>query len=562
MKRTVLTFLALTLSFPAHALDLGFAKQDGGQAGAYLGFGAGARSLGMGRAYTAVADDSSAVYWNPAGLAQVRRNEVTALYAVLFEDTGYGFLSGAVPTQRMGTFSGALVNLTSSNFDKRDINSTPLGTFSDKESSGLLGWGKRFSQGLSLGTAVKVSHHSIDTESGSGFGMDLGTLYQPKDFFSLGFVAQNLFGPKIKLQSDADSFPVTLRGGAAFKMIEKKLLISTDLSKIQNRSAKIHVGAEYSPFESVAFRAGLDETEITTGLGFKIFDTVIDYAFAFQDAASGVPDLGISHRFGFTTRFGETVEERVRKKKDEVKIIPKVDSTKPWEVVQPAPPTADLSPSEAVDQMKQGRDGRQMLASLDEYGDLEEVLKPGEPEPWKEQSEFQSLLVSVEQGLTDGVFPEPKDLTKAQGYLYYYKGEWEQAIAKWQETLQLDLLDQPARKALNRAQKKLDAQVLEKLGAPKEEKPAISEPARTQAVPADNVMVIQITNDAPVATVSGAFVPDTQKAEEEYAQGLDFYSKGQLEQSIAAWKKALEHDPDHEGAKSALRHAQDDKVSY
>jgi hypothetical protein len=43
----------------------------------YLGMGFGARALGLGTAYTGVANDYSAVYWNPAGLGQIGRNEVS-----------------------------------------------------------------------------------------------------------------------------------------------------------------------------------------------------------------------------------------------------------------------------------------------------------------------------------------------------------------------------------------------------------------------------------------------------------------------------------------------------
>jgi hypothetical protein len=51
-------------------------------------------------------------------------------------------------------------------------------------------------------------------------------------------------------------------------------------------------------------RAGLDETELTSGLGITWRGYSFDYAFAYHDAWSDYDNLGISHRFGFTTRFG------------------------------------------------------------------------------------------------------------------------------------------------------------------------------------------------------------------------------------------------------------------
>ncbi|GAJ12821.1 unnamed protein product [marine sediment metagenome] len=66
---------------------------DAGLPGAFLRFGAGARSLGMGKAYVGVSDDASATYWNSAGLTQLTQKEIVALHAILFEDTIYDFVS-------------------------------------------------------------------------------------------------------------------------------------------------------------------------------------------------------------------------------------------------------------------------------------------------------------------------------------------------------------------------------------------------------------------------------------------------------------------------------------
>src|SRR5438132_5016171 len=56
----------------------------GGQPGEFLSFGAGARSLAMGSAFVGVADDASATYWNPAGLSQITRKEITLMKSPLF----------------------------------------------------------------------------------------------------------------------------------------------------------------------------------------------------------------------------------------------------------------------------------------------------------------------------------------------------------------------------------------------------------------------------------------------------------------------------------------------
>ena len=68
MRKFILTCMMLLvwgvyLAMPADAATEG----DAGQAGAFLSYGAGARGIGMGRAFVGLADDATAVYWNPAG---------------------------------------------------------------------------------------------------------------------------------------------------------------------------------------------------------------------------------------------------------------------------------------------------------------------------------------------------------------------------------------------------------------------------------------------------------------------------------------------------------------
>jgi hypothetical protein len=283
-------------------LDLGYAKEDGGQAGAFLDFAASARSLGMGRAHLAVTDDAGAVYWNPAGLARIDRQDVVSMYSFLQEDTGFGYASFAQPTVGAGTLGIGLVSLRSGGFERRDASGSQNGSFDVSEMGLLLGHGIALTERLAFGSTLKIVRQSVDNFAGTGYGLDLGLMSRLSPRLQAGFALRNLIAPSVKLRNHADDYPRDIRAGLKFTP-NKKLLLASDLIQTQDRSLKLNLGGEYSINQLLVLRAGLNETEMSAGLGFRLQDFGIDYAFGYHDAVSGVTDLGASHRFGFHFNF-------------------------------------------------------------------------------------------------------------------------------------------------------------------------------------------------------------------------------------------------------------------
>src|SRR5690349_11819736 len=96
-------FLFVSTLFCAAPLSTSYAGgATGGQVDQFMSYGAGARSLAMGAAFVGVSDDASATYWNPAGLSQVTRKEITLMQATLFADTKYDFYSLVFPSKKGG----------------------------------------------------------------------------------------------------------------------------------------------------------------------------------------------------------------------------------------------------------------------------------------------------------------------------------------------------------------------------------------------------------------------------------------------------------------------------
>jgi len=342
MNKNKLLLLAVVITYQlinvstAFCLDLGFSHEDGGRPGAFLSYGAGARSLAMGKTFVGVADDASTTYWNPAGLATLQKPEITALYASMYEKTGYSFASGVYPlksagswkleaesknenqeassiqpsaSSSFGTLGLAIVNLSSRGFQLRDEYNYEQGEGGVSETAAIASYGTKVpfvvrGSWLAVGANLKVVNQNVNAKSDTGYGIDVGALtnYQK---LNIGLSVQNLIAPKLTLIEDTDKYPLSTTLGFSYRFFNNNLLTALDLNKTENRQLKVHLGTEYTLAKLFSIRAGLDETEATFGMGVKWQNYSLDYAFAYHDAWKGYEDLGISHRFGLTVRFGK-----------------------------------------------------------------------------------------------------------------------------------------------------------------------------------------------------------------------------------------------------------------
>lgn len=100
---------------------------EAGQAAAYLKMGVGARALGMGSAFVGISDDSTAAFWNPAGLAQMNRREITTMHAALSFDRKYNYANYVTPLPR----TGGVLGLSYLRFGVDDINETRVWRWAD-----------------------------------------------------------------------------------------------------------------------------------------------------------------------------------------------------------------------------------------------------------------------------------------------------------------------------------------------------------------------------------------------------------------------------------------------
>lgn len=287
-------------------------------AGAFLRQDAGARGAALGGAMTAVVDDSSALSWNPAGLARLAKPEAGATHVTLFEDTTFDFISGGLASSRWGGFAAGYVRQSSGGFEERAGPNDAPSNFSITQSAMLGGWGRAFSlpwlagaswlrrpKPLSVGVTVKSVSESIGSTSASGRGADAGLIFSPDDRLSVGVMVSNLVAPKLTFVSQPLSYPRVIDVSPAYlwKLSSSmRALTALKLSKTQNESLAVSGGVELQYQRLLALRLGMRDQALTTGVGVRFGNSSFDYA-------ASLGELGVGSLFTFTQRFGQTPEE-------------------------------------------------------------------------------------------------------------------------------------------------------------------------------------------------------------------------------------------------------------
>jgi len=308
-NKMVAVLMALTLIVSITMAGKAYCALDskvGTTSASFLKIGIGARAAGMGEAFGAVADDVTAMYWNPAGVAQIEQTEATFMHSFWLESMSYEYLGLAYPLG--GSAIGISVGyLGISDIEGRDVNDVRTSNFSANDMAIGVTYGKSLSDVFMLGGSIKSISEKIDTETASTVGLDVGALYKASEDISLAAGVQNV-GSGLKFISEAGDLPMNVKVGGAYKSIDKALTIAMDVNKPVDNKAKVNLGMEYWFKESVAVRGGYKYqmggndsigglTGLTAGAGLKVSQMQIDYAFM------PFGDLGSAHRVSLLVKF-------------------------------------------------------------------------------------------------------------------------------------------------------------------------------------------------------------------------------------------------------------------
>lgn len=326
---TIITFFAVTIQ----SVDAKYTAD-------FLTLGVGARALAMGGAGTALSDNAYAAYWNPAGLGQLTRYEVSFMHSTLNGQDAYDFVSYVHPLKNRGAIGVSWLRvgvndipITSLPVVSRPVGPTNrpqvIGTFNNTDNAFLLssGWTIPSFSGVDfhLGGTLKLLYMSgYRTTNAIGGGADIGfvatTSAEKPHRLTLGLQASDAFRTKIywntpppsaDLTSHTETIAPNLKIGIAtthaLAIFQSTLILALD-TYIKN-GVELHGGAEWTLFDLLSLRIGFDERKgiesirrLTAGAGLNLSFVTgagagLDYAFANH------PALGGSHRMSLRIRF-------------------------------------------------------------------------------------------------------------------------------------------------------------------------------------------------------------------------------------------------------------------
>lgn len=274
----------------------------------FLGIDIGARASAMGGAFVAMADDISALYWNPAGISRLKKMQASFMHAKLIADTDFNWGAMVIPLYRYGSIGFSVTSLSHDDMKVRTIEK-PEGTgayFNAGDLSIGANYAVNLTDRFSIGFSGRYIRSQIYNVSSSSFGCDVGTLFiTGYRGLRIGAAISN-FGPKMRmsgrnlyllvdpasdkygsndrivseLQTGSFNLPLAFRAGVAMNVLNtenSKLTASLEAYNPSDNTESVNVGMEYMLANIASLRLGYNslfneysEMGLTGGGGVNI----------------------------------------------------------------------------------------------------------------------------------------------------------------------------------------------------------------------------------------------------------------------------------------------------
>lgn len=313
----ILSFLVVSIPFAVYADTTYYAAE-------VLTKGAGARPLAMGGAFAADANDATAAYWNPAGLALIDDIEITTMHSPQNDLQTYDFVNLAFKTQSAGSYALSYGRLGVDNIDITNQQGQITGSTSYVDQFGFLSGGWKIGKQFTLGGTIKFLKTDAYTASAFGIGSDLGVMFKPVKEFTIALVGRDITGGSYITWQNTNTHPTqvlqpSLTLGLSYcqelgkrqqsnntQVPMSTLTVNLDADTLYAGEAlnNYHFGVEYWYRQFVAIRGGFETKGLqfdndsftpSAGVGIWAYLFEVDYAFV-SNSIGGIHYLSLITR--------------------------------------------------------------------------------------------------------------------------------------------------------------------------------------------------------------------------------------------------------------------------
>jgi hypothetical protein len=289
----------------------------------FLKIGVGGRAVGMGESFVAVANDASALYWNPAGISNMEKNEIIFSHVDWPVDIQHEFIGYVHHFGGINSLGISVISLHTDDMEET-TEFQPLGTGNYVSFGDIaigLTYSRKMTDRFNVGATIKYIDETLAELHARNFLIDLGTYYRTGFGSSRFAVSVVNFGTNIQPKgtltfrdgsrtSDFQDFspPTIFRIGFATEVIDNpknKVTTALQLNHPNDNAENVNLGVEYCWNHILALRSGyranVDEESFTLGGGIavplKLFHFNIDFSY------TNFGRLGNATRFSAILKF-------------------------------------------------------------------------------------------------------------------------------------------------------------------------------------------------------------------------------------------------------------------
>ncbi len=337
----IIILFIILISLPVNNYCQGFSKV-GTAAAQFLKIGVGARAMGMGETFAAVANDVTALYWNPAGITNLQSISVGVSHSQWFAEIFHNYAGMVIPLGDSDALGISAISLTTGEQEVTTVEQ-PDGTgvfYNVNDIAFGLSYARSLTDRFSVGLTVKYIQQSAYNESANTIAIDLGTYLRTgfhnlviamcvsnfggnmqlegRDLIALADLNKGISGeynPDARLKTESWSLPLNFRVGIAMDIVGGKdpliqseyhrFTMALDGNHPNDNNERVNIGGEYSWnetfFARLGYKINYDIENWTFGAGVKL--NLGGQALSFDYALVDYNDLGkvsrISIELGF-----------------------------------------------------------------------------------------------------------------------------------------------------------------------------------------------------------------------------------------------------------------------